>query len=272
MRLLIGMAAVYLAAMPTPNAESANRVDYTKLLADIPIPQHSREGSYEVLLELIADLPPSRALDAPCGPGLLSEALRQLGHEVTAGDLIADGFIPRDIPFFAMDLDAVFPFADGAFDLVICGDGIEHLENPFALFREFSRVLADGGTLVVATPNYLNLERRLKFLWSGSITKPLARATQIAHVDKSAHGHINPLTLIRMAYIAETTGLNLIRSTTALRKPRQYALAPLALVIRCFRPFLSESYRRDLFAEHTLTMGSLLGGKVLLAVFRKTRA
>ena len=72
MRLLIGMAAVYLAAMPTPNAESANRVDYTKLLADIPIPQHSREGSYEVLLELIADLPPGRALDAPCGPGLLS--------------------------------------------------------------------------------------------------------------------------------------------------------------------------------------------------------
>lgn len=253
--------------MPVPKADDG--VDYARLLADIPIPQHSRRGSYEVLLELIREVPPGRALDAPCGPGLLSEALRRLGHEVTAGDLWADGFVPRDIPFFAMDLDAVFPFGDGAFDLVICGDGIEHLENPFALFREFSRVLSDGGTLVVATPNYLNLERRLKFLWSGSITKPLARTTGFARGDKSDRGHINPLTLIRMAYIAETAGLDLVRSATALRKPRQYALAPLALAIRCFRPFLSESYRRDLFADHTLTMGSLLGGKVLLAVFRK---
>jgi SAM-dependent methyltransferase len=254
---------------PTIRGSNANPVNYSRLLADIAIPQHSRHGSYEVLLELIADLPPGRALDAPCGPGLLSEALRRLGHDVTAGDLWADGFLPRDIPFFAMDLDAVFPFADAAFDLVICGDGIEHLENPFALFREFSRVLAAGGTLVVATPNYLNLERRLKFLWSGSITKPLARSAGFASDEKSERGHINPLTLIRMAYIAETAGLDLVRSTTALRKPRQYALAPLALAIRCFRPFLSDSYRRDLFADHTLTMGSLLGGKVLLAVFRK---
>lgn len=242
---------------------------FDELIADIGIPQHSRRGSYEVLLELIEDLPPGRVLDAPCGPGLLSEALRRLGHEVTAGDLRADGFVPRDIPFFEMDLDAKFPFDDGAFDLVICGDGIEHLENPFALFREFSRVLADGGTLVVATPNYLNLERRLKFLWSGSITKPLARTEGIRRQEKSERGHINPLTLIRMAYMAETTGLNLVRSTTALRKPRQYLLAPLALAIRCFRPFLNASYRRDLFADHTLTMDSLLGGKVLLAVFRK---
>jgi SAM-dependent methyltransferase len=190
---------------------------------------------------------------------------------VTAGDLCADGFIPRDIPFFEMDLDAVFPFADGAFDLVICGDGIEHLENPFALFREFSRVLIDGGTLVVATPNYLNLERRLKFLWSGSITKPLVRTRGLAPDHPSGQGHINPLTLIRMAYIAETAGFDLVRSTTALRKPRQYALAPLALAIRCFRPFLSDAYRHNLFIDHTLTMNSLLGGKVLLAVFRKTQ-
>jgi 2-polyprenyl-3-methyl-5-hydroxy-6-metoxy-1,4-benzoquinol methylase len=257
-------------SMSSEPANRAEKRDYTRLLANIPIPQHSRRGSYEVLLELIDDVPPGRVLDAPCGPGLLSEALRQLGHQVTAGDLRADGFVPGDIPFFAMDLDAKFPFDDCAFDLVICGDGIEHLENPFALFREFSRVLADGGALVVATPNYLNLERRLKFLWSGSMTKPLARTGGVPRDEKPGHGHINPLTLIRMAYMAESSGLDLVRSTTALRKPRQFALAPLALAIRCFRPFLSDSYRRDLFVDHTLTMRSLLGGKVLLAVFRKS--
>ena len=240
-----------------------------ELLAEIDIPQHSRSGSFEVLLEQIADLPPGRALDAPCGAGLLSEALHRLGWEVTAADLHADGFAPRHLPFFAIDLDAPLPFDANAFDLVVCGDGIEHLENPFALFRELARVLDHGGTLVVATPNYLNLERRLKFLWSGSLTKPLRRPLAAGVDAKSDRGHINPLTLIRMAWIAESVGLDLVDSVTLLRKPKQYWLTPLALLIRALRPLIGRTYERDLYADHTLTLPALLGGKKVIAVFRK---
>lgn len=244
---------------------------YAELIADIGIAPHSRLAAVEVLLQQLEHLPRGRALDAPCGPGLLSEALRRLGFEVTAADVDEAGFVPRDIPFQRVDLDAPLPFDDAAFDLVVCGDGIEHLENPFALFRELARVLDAKGTLVVATPNYLNLERRLNFLWSGSLTKPLSRAPE-AHAaarDKSARGHINPLTLIRMAHTAESVGLTLERTVTCLPKPRQYWLAPIALAIRALVPFLGERYRRDLYAEHTLTLGALLGGKKLIATFRK---
>lgn len=220
-----------------------------------------------MLLELIDDLPRGRALDAPCGPGLLSEALHRMGHQVTAADL-ADAFVPRHIPFSPIDLDAPLPFDASSFDLIVCSDGIEHLENPFALFREFARVLDTSGTLVVATPNYLNLERRLNFLWSGSLTKPLARP-HAQDTAKSDRGHINPLTLIRMAYIAESVGLEMVRSQTLLAKPRQYWLTPLALAIVALRPLLGERYRRDLFAEHTLTVRALLGGKKVIAMFRK---
>lgn len=244
--------------MSTPNP--------ARLLAGIDIPQRSRSGSFEILLDLVADVAPGRALDAPSGPGRLSEALHRLGHRVTAADL-DDAFEPRHLPFVRLDLDRALPFADAVFDLVVCGDGVEHLENPFALFRELARVLADGGALVIATPNYLNLERRLNFLWSGSLTKPLARGA--APGDKSERGHISPLTLIRMAYIAEGVGLELVRSVGALPKRRQYWLLPLALGIRCVRPFLSDRWERDLFAEHTLTLRALLGGKKVMALFRK---
>ena len=246
--------------------------DYRALLEEIGLPQHSRRGSFEGVLELAEPLGRGRALDAPCGPGLLSEALRRMGFDVTAADLQRDVFgAGESVPFCRLDLDEPLPFCDASFELVVCGDGIEHLENPFAAFREFARVLGDPGTLIVATPNYLNLERRLKFLWSGSVTKPLAREPGALRKNKTDRGHINPLTLVRMGYMGESAGLELIGTRTLLRKPRQYWLAPIALVIRCFRPFLSREYARNLFADHTFTLATLLGGKKLIAVFRKTK-
>lgn len=44
------------------------------------------------------------------------------------------------------------PFADAAFDAVIAGDVIEHVENPSHFLREANRVLKIGGRLVISTP------------------------------------------------------------------------------------------------------------------------
>lgn len=39
------------------------------------------------------------------------------------------------------------PFADGAFDVVLCDNVIDHAEDPGAIVRELARVLAPGGVL-----------------------------------------------------------------------------------------------------------------------------
>jgi 2-polyprenyl-3-methyl-5-hydroxy-6-metoxy-1,4-benzoquinol methylase len=44
-------------------------------------------------------------------------------------------------------------FPDGSFDIVLCNDVVEHLENPAACFAEIHRVLKSGGTAIVTTPN-----------------------------------------------------------------------------------------------------------------------
>lgn len=41
------------------------------------------------------------------------------------------------------------------FDTIICAEIIEHLENPYALLRDLRPMLADGGRLLVSTPNPL---------------------------------------------------------------------------------------------------------------------
>jgi SAM-dependent methyltransferase/uncharacterized protein YndB with AHSA1/START domain len=237
-----------------------------ELLREIDLPQRSRAGSLEAVIEIADALPRGRALDLPCGPGLASEALRRLGFEVTAADLDERAFVAGPgIAFERLDLELPLPFADASFELVHCGDGIEHLEAPLRALRELARVLAPGGTLVLTTPNYASLERRLRFLVSGSLAKPLAR--EDAASAPGSHGHISPLTFTQLAWLGERAGLTLTHVRTLLPHRRQRWLAPLALPALLQRALLSRERRRDHFADQGA--GVLLGGRKLLLVFAR---
>ena len=239
-------------------------------MREIGLPQRSRAGSLEAVLEVARTLPRGRALDVPCGPGLASEALRRLGFEVTAADLDESAFAgSREIRFEKLDLDLPLPFADASFELVHCGDGIEHLESPLRALRELARVLAPGGSLLLTTPNYGSLERRLRFLLSGSLAKPLPRADTNARATRVGHGHLSPLTLTQLCWMAERAGLALVSARTLLPAPRQRLLAPLALPALLYRALLSPERRRDLFAEQSGSLDVLLGGRKLLLVFAR---
>jgi len=64
---------------------------------------------------------------------------------------------------------------DGAFDVILFGEIIEHITfNPVPMWREFYRLLAEGGRMVVTTPNYYAasaIRRRLRrgIGWGGGI-------------------------------------------------------------------------------------------------------
>jgi len=45
------------------------------------------------------------------------------------------------------------PFSDSSFDLVTLNNVVEHIDKPEVVFREFARVLATGGRIVIHTPN-----------------------------------------------------------------------------------------------------------------------
>jgi SAM-dependent methyltransferase/uncharacterized protein YndB with AHSA1/START domain len=233
-------------------------------------PPRSRAGSLAAVLEAAAALPRGRALDVPCGPGHASQALHRLGFQVTAADLDPSAFAGSEgIRFEKLDLDLPLPFADASFELVHCGDGIEHLESPLRALRELSRVLAPGGHLILTTPNYTSLERRLRFLVSGSLAKPLPRARPGGARGPRGHGHLSPLTLTQIGWMAEQAGLALVSARTLLPAPRQRLLAPLALPALLYRALLEPERRRDLFAEQSGSPDVLLGGRKLLLLFSR---
>jgi SAM-dependent methyltransferase len=60
------------------------------------------------------------------------------------------------------------PFADSSWDVIALFHMLEHVPDPGAHLRSAHRLLAAGGHLVVAVPNFASLQRRIFGLrWNG---------------------------------------------------------------------------------------------------------
>ncbi len=113
------------------------------------------------------ELPKGKLLDVPAGEGAFSFSARELGFDVTAGDIDPAFFKVAGIQCRFMDMNQRLDAADGEFDYVACLEGVEHLQDPYQFARECNRILRPGGKVIISTPNILNLASRLKYflLW-----------------------------------------------------------------------------------------------------------
>lgn len=101
------------------------------------------------------DLNGKRVLDAGCGPGFYAEELVKRGATLTAVDA-TPAFVTmtkEKVPSATVsqvDLTQGLPFADESFDVVLCALVFDYIEDAGALFREFRRVLTDGGLIIAS--------------------------------------------------------------------------------------------------------------------------
>jgi len=65
-----------------------------------------------------------------------------------------------------LNTEPTLPFADGAFDAVVCTVSVEYLTRPFEVFREVARVLRPGGLFVVTFSNRWFPPKAI-LLWEG---------------------------------------------------------------------------------------------------------
>jgi SAM-dependent methyltransferase len=103
--------------------------------------------------------PGRRVLDAGCGMAYGTRMLADAGAAHVTGvdravavlDAIRDACPPNAelVPGDLRDL----PFADRSFDLVVCFEVIEHLEEPEKALSELERVVAADGVLLISSPN-----------------------------------------------------------------------------------------------------------------------
>ena len=100
-----------------------------------------------------------RVLDAGCGTAYGSALLADAGAlEVVGVDRASDVLelarpgMPAAVTLEVADVTAL-PYESGRFDLVVCFEVIEHLDDPGRALDEFLRVLGPEGVLAVSSPN-----------------------------------------------------------------------------------------------------------------------
>ncbi|MBS1675758.1 MAG: class I SAM-dependent methyltransferase [Actinobacteria bacterium] len=98
-------------------------------------------------------------LDAACGTGYGTAILAEAGASTVTGiDLSADAVSAAGErlgdrgPVLQGDVRSL-PFEDDSFDLIVCFETIEHVDDGAAVIAEFRRVLRPAGILLISSPN-----------------------------------------------------------------------------------------------------------------------
>lgn len=145
-------------------------------------------------------------LDVPAGNGLVVDRLNEMGHNATGGDIneAREGFT-------RVNMEERFPFEDCSFDVVTCLEGIEHVLDGYRLLKEMVRVIRPGGTVIVSTPNIMNLYSRWwSFLYGYPFQFPPHAMQQVTKGMEIDRGHINPMSYLRIRYLFESLGVQVV--------------------------------------------------------------
>jgi 2-polyprenyl-3-methyl-5-hydroxy-6-metoxy-1,4-benzoquinol methylase len=123
-------------------------------------------GGHERLLALAGA--PRRALDVGCSSGYLARRLVERGATVVGIDSDENAAVEARAvceQVLVGDVETMeLPFPEHSFDVVLCGDVIEHLRDPAAFLTRVRPLLRREGKLVLTTPNVANWAVRLGLL------------------------------------------------------------------------------------------------------------
>ncbi len=124
-------------------------------------------------------------LDLGCAGGFMAEALEDRGARVTGIDPAAQAIaaarahaerFDRDIRY-DVGVGEELPYADGAFDAVVCVDVLEHVADLQRVLTETARVLRPGGQFLFDTINRNWLARLATITVAEDILRVLPKGT-----------------------------------------------------------------------------------------------
>ena len=151
-----------------------------------------------------------RAADVGCGAGLLAEPLARLGAAVTGIDAAPENVAAARDHAAGQGLEIDYRCGgaealDGRYDLVTSLEVIEHVADPAAFVAALAGAVAEGGLLILSTPN--------RTLWSRLLLVGLAEAT--GQIPKGTHDwdkfitpdELKPMVTVAGLEVVDVTGL-----------------------------------------------------------------
>lgn len=229
-RTLLEKLNYHLSPDPEAASEPLDPVRVTeaaKLLRTLPVTGETGRGYLELhlprLARTLALAPPpaatGRALELGCYMQITPFLERFCGYRQVRGAYLGrpgetdrrrvalpGGAFECDVDLFDAERDR-FPYPDGHFDLVLATEIVEHMiYDPMHLLVESRRVLADGGTLLITTPNAGGLSVVAKAL-AGDKNSQVYSMYQRPGPGKPAEtGHVREYTVAEMRKLVQAAG------------------------------------------------------------------
>ena len=166
----------------------------------------------------LKDLKNKTVIDIPCGDGRMSAVFKELGATVESYDLNSrnNDYIDHEHKF--ADMNERLPIDSNHADIILCQEGIEHLQDQFFIFSEFNRILKKGGILILTTPSISNLRSKLAYLFMETENfkrLPYNEIDALWRVDRTSNkpkiyfGHLFLITCSKLFTISKINGFRL---------------------------------------------------------------
>lgn len=161
-------------------------------------------------------------LDIGCGSGRnLAAFAAMIPNARLVGTDIAPNAVAhiRNLGFEGQVCDASveLPFASGSFDVVTCGEVLEHVANTDRLLEEIHRTLRVGGLLILTTPNLAYLPNRLLLLFGiqpifteTSLKRNMGRMAKWLGQGNETQGHLKIFTLPALRELLAECGFHVV--------------------------------------------------------------
>ena len=236
----------------------------------------AHEAIHETVERILSKTSTGRLLDIPAGEGALAQRLKRIGYDVACCDLYPEIFRLDGVEIRSGNLDSRLPYSVAEFDAIVCVEGLEHIANPTNAIAEFSRILKPGGQLIVSVPNIMNIEERLKWLFTGytSHFKPLSKPV-LEGISREFPGmeeialHVNPIGYSEVRFLLEKFDFEITGTHLDKKKDNSWAFWPIVAVIRLVAMFSSKKKRAQRWTDELNSDEVILGGNTLIFEARK---
>ena len=124
-------------------------------------------SSHQQIIGHVLRLRRQPVLDVGAAQGILGQLLQGSGLEIDAVEMHPQ-WAEDARPFYRRVFNSAIedaPLPDRTYQVVLCGDVLEHTVDPVAVLRRLRRAATDDATFVVSLPNVAHLAVRLMLLF-----------------------------------------------------------------------------------------------------------
>jgi ubiquinone/menaquinone biosynthesis C-methylase UbiE len=243
----------------------------------------STEKIYQAVLKVAVKAHAERPLKTHLDIGAGSGRLIQLFHENLGVRSWACDYTESLMEVPGQKVDVVnlnhkkLPYPDASFDVVTATEVIEHMENYRELLREIHRVLNNTGACILSTPNILNINSRIRYLYFGfsDLFGPLPVANRKLHLSA---GHISPVSYFYLAHALLEANFSSV--SLSFDKYQRSGMAKLVFLylpikafgLRAFKKEISKYYgidERNMGLVKSMNSAGMLLGRTIIVTAKK---